>query len=70
MHPEDAGVNPATAPVHEFHLGLWFDSPQDAVKAGCPADVTPFNGEHRAGVQILNTANFADLQGPLSSVKP
>ena len=70
LHPEDAGANPATAPVHEFHLGLWFDSPQDAVKAGCPADVTPFNGEHRAGVQILNTANFADLQGPLSSVKP
>jgi len=70
LHPEDAAANPATAPVHEFHLGLWFDSPQDAVKAGCPADVTPFNGEHRAGVQILNTANFADLQGPLSSVKP
>jgi hypothetical protein len=70
LHPEDAAANPATAPVHEFHLGLWFDSPQDAVKAGCPADVTPFNGEHRAGVQVLNTANFADLQGPLSSVKP
>jgi hypothetical protein len=70
LHAGDAAVNPATAPVHDFHLGLWFDSPQDAVKAGCPADVTPFNGEHRAGVQILNTANFADPQGPLSSVKP
>jgi hypothetical protein len=66
----DALSNPATAPLHQFHLGLWFDSVDDAVRAGCAPIVTPFNGEHRAGLQVLNTANFADLEGPLSKVKP
>jgi hypothetical protein len=64
----DASSNPATAPIHTYHLGMWFNSPQDAVKAGCPGTVTPFNGEHNAGVQILNTSNFPDLQGPLLQV--
>ncbi len=31
----DASLNPITAPVHTYHLGLWFNSPADAVKAGC-----------------------------------
>jgi hypothetical protein len=66
----DAGTNPVTDPVHTFHLGLWFNSPVDAANAGCPADVTPFNGEHNAGIQVLNTSNFLDLQGPLFFVKP
>ena len=66
----DAATNPTTNPVHTFHLGLWFNSPQDAMKAGCPADVTPFNGEHNAGIQVLNTSNFPDVQGPLLNVKP
>ena len=66
----DASTNPVTNPVHTFHLGLWFNSPDDAAKAGCPGDVTPFNGEHNAGIQVLNTSNFADLRGPLFFVKP
>lgn len=66
----DAQLNPPTGPVHTFHLGLWFNSPADAVKAGCPGDVTPFNGEHNAGVQALSSRNFVDTQGPLSNVKP
>jgi len=66
----DASTNPVTNPVHTFHLGLWFNSPLDAANAGCPADVTPFNGEHNAGIQVLNTSNFPDLQGPLFLVKP
>ena len=66
----DVASNPVTGPVHTFHLGLWFNSSADAVKAGCPGDVTPFNGEHNAGIQVLNTSNFGDLQGPLLSVKP
>jgi hypothetical protein len=66
----DAGTNPVTNPVHTFHLGLWFNSSKDAANAGCPADVTPFNGEHDAGIQVLNTSNFPDLQGPLLNVKP
>jgi hypothetical protein len=66
----DATLNPKTGPIHTFHLGLWFNSPQDAVKAGCPGNVTPFNGEHNAGLQILNTSQFPDLAGPLLNVKP
>jgi hypothetical protein len=68
-HP-DATVNPATGPIHTFHLGLWFNSPVDAGKAGCPTTVTPFNGEHNAGIQILNTSTFPDNKGPLFFVKP
>jgi hypothetical protein len=66
----DAATNPQTAPVHTFHLGLWFNAPADAVQAGCPGTVTPFNGEHNAGVQVLNTSNYADDQGPLRQVTP
>ena len=66
----DAQQNPATGPVHQSHLGLWFNSPADAVRAGCVGDVTPFNGEHNAGIQALSTRNFVDVQGPLQAVKP
>lgn len=61
----DAGANVATAPLHLLHLGLWFDSPADAVAAGCSGNVTPFNGEHHAGVQVFNTSSFGDGNGPL-----
>lgn len=64
----DATTNPAFAPVHTFHLGLWFNSPTDAAQAGCGNTVTPFNGEHNAGVQALSTRNFADLSGPLRRI--
>jgi hypothetical protein len=66
----DATTNPPFGPIHTFHLGLWFNSPTDAGKAGCPTSVTPFNGEHNAGVQVLNTAQFADTRGPLGRLKP
>jgi hypothetical protein len=36
-------------PTNTFHLGFWFNNPQDA--AACGFDVikpTPFNGEHKA----------------------
>jgi hypothetical protein len=66
----DAQLNPSTGPIHTFHLGIWFNSPADAAKAGCPQDVTPFNGEHNAGIQALSTRNFVDAQGPLLNVKP
>jgi len=66
----DATLNPATGPIHTHHLGLWFNSPADAVKAGCPGAVTPFNGEHNAGVQVLNTSNYPALFGPLRLLKP
>ena len=62
-----AGVQ--TNPVQMYHLGLWFDSAADAAKVGCPATQTPFNGEHNAGIQVLNTATFPNLQGPLSAIQ-
>jgi len=65
----DASSNPATAPVHTYHVGLWFDSPDSAAAAGCPATVTPFNGEHHAGIQALSTRNFANDQGPLRELQ-
>src|SRR5512132_4270064 len=65
----DANTNPATPPVHTFHLGLWFNSPNDAVAAGCPNAVTPFNGDHNAGIQILSTRNFVKIV-PLSQLTP
>ena len=64
----DATQNPATNPVQTYHLGLWFNSPQDAVKAGLPGTVTPFNGEHDAGLQALSTRQFPDAAGPLKKI--
>ncbi|MFI2713045.1 hypothetical protein ACH495_23275 [Micromonospora sp. NPDC018662] len=68
-HPGlDATTNPPFGPVHTYHLGLWFNSPQEAVAAGCPGATTPFNGDHTAGVQAMSTRNFPSLAGPLSQV--
>jgi hypothetical protein len=65
----DASLNPPFNPIQMYHLGLWFDSFQAASAAGCPATVTAFNGEHNAGIQVLNTSNFADDHGPLRDIK-
>ena len=64
----DAASNPPFAPVHTYHLGLWFNLPADAARAGCPGATTPFNGDHNAGVQVLNTAQFPLDHGPLRQV--
>jgi hypothetical protein len=64
----DATQNPATNPVQLYHLGLWFNNPQDVVKLGGPGTVTPFNGEHDAGVQVLNSGEFGDTDGPLKRI--
>jgi hypothetical protein len=66
----NASSNPATLPVQTYHLGLWFNSPADATAAGCPGAVTPFNGEHNAGIQVLNTSNFPNDSGPLRQLNP
>ena len=68
-HP-DASTNPDFAPIHTYHLGLFFDSPEAALQAGCPDTVTPFNGEHRAGIKALSTRNFPEDRGPLGEVAP
>ena len=64
----DASLNPPFNPIQMYHLGLWFGSPASAQAAGCPATVTPFNGEHNAGIQAMNTSNFPDDHGPLRNV--
>ena len=65
----DATSNPTTAPVHTYHLGIWFDSTAGAVAAGCPNTVTPFNGDHTAGIQALSTRNITTgAVGPLHRV--
>jgi hypothetical protein len=66
----DANTNPATPPVHLFHVGMWFDSTAEADAAGCPTTQTPFNGDHTAGIQVLNTAGFPDLDGPIGQFAP
>jgi hypothetical protein len=64
----DASENPVFNPIQMYHLGVWFNSPTDAQQAGCPNTLTPFNGEHHAGIQVLNTAQYADTQGPLLKI--
>jgi hypothetical protein len=66
----DASMNPATEPIHTYHLGLWFNSPSAAQAAGCPNTVTRFNGDHRAGIQALSTRQFGKLNGPLRRLTP
>jgi hypothetical protein len=61
----DVDTNPTTGPVHTYHLGLWFNAPSGAARAGCATTLTPFNGEHTAGIQALSTRNYPDLRGPL-----
>ena len=65
---KDAKKNPAFDPVHTFHLGVWFADPKEAKAAGCSPKgltVTPFDGDHEAGIQALSTRNFPALKGPL-----
>lgn len=59
--------------THQYHLGLWFNSPKVPFNLGCEPGqpspiVTPFNGAQHAGIQVLNTSNFPDNAGPLSQV--
>jgi len=65
IFPDDATTNPATAPIQIYHMGLWFADANDAQNAGCPNTVTQFDGDHQAGIQVLNTGTFADDHGPL-----
>jgi hypothetical protein len=66
----DASTNPQFAPVHTYHVGVWFNSGADAGAAGCTNALTPFNGDHTAGPQALSTRQFADTAGPLRQLVP
>jgi hypothetical protein len=69
VFPDNAAANPATDPVQMYHVGIWFGDPNDNAGLGCPG-VTPFDGDHEAGIQALNTSNFADARGPLRDLEP
>lgn len=64
-------LNPGVpaVPVELQHLGIWFADPAAAGAAGCPDTVTPFDGDHQAGIQVLNTSNFANAKGPLGRIQ-
>ena len=66
---QDAARNPASDPVHTLQLGLWFADPQEAAAAGCSGTVTPFDGDHEAGIQALSTRTFPALRGPLGQIR-
>ena len=62
-------LNPGPVAVELDHLGIWFADPMDAVNSGCAGTVTPFDGDHNAGIQVLNTSNFGITKGPLQRIK-
>lgn len=66
----DASENVPFNPVRTLHVGMWFGDPADAKAAGCGDLVTPFDGDREAGIQVLSTRNFPDLEGPLRNVVP
>ena len=58
------------APTNTFHLGFWFDNPQDAAALPTchfdPTKPTPFNGEHKAGpFAMLSVPDAKSGLGPL-----
>ena len=63
------GFDPASnlLPTHTFHVGFWFNQPEDA--AACGFDVTkptPFNGEQDAGPNaMISVPNATTNLGPL-----
>ena len=61
-------LNSGPIAVELHHLGLWFADPAQAVNAGCPGTVTPFDGDHNAGIQVLNTSQFPAANGPLGRI--
>jgi hypothetical protein len=63
-------LNPGVpaVPVELHHLGMWFADPTQASNAGCPGNSTPFDGDHVAGIQVLNTSQFPIANGPLGRI--
>jgi len=57
-------------PTNTFHVGFWFNNPQDAAACGFPANdptkLTPFNGEHKAGpFAMISVPDQTTKLGPL-----
>jgi hypothetical protein len=60
-------VDTSLAPTNAFHVGFWFNNPQDAVACGFDAGKpTPFNGQHVAGPNaMISVPNAKTNLGPL-----
>jgi len=52
-------------PTNTFHLGFWFNNPQDIAGCGDPTKTTPFNGEHKAGPFAMISLPAQNGLGPL-----
>jgi len=62
------GFDPASslAPTHTFHVGFWFNKPEDAAACGFdPSKPTPFNGEQHAGPNAMIT-----VPNPITNLGP
>jgi hypothetical protein len=63
------GFDPAVGlpPTNTFHVGFWFNNPQDAAPCGFdPTHPTPFNGEHKAGpAAMISLPDARTKLGPL-----
>ena len=52
-------------PTNTFHVGFWFNAPEDAADCGF-AGFTPFNGEHHAGpLAMISLPEATTGLGPL-----
>jgi hypothetical protein len=61
------GFDPASslAPTHTFHVGFWFNNPEEAAACGFTGS-TPFNGEQDAGPNaMISLPNTKTNLGPL-----
>ena len=61
-----AGAQPREVALEERKCRA---DPSDAASAGCANIVTPFDGDHEAGILVMSTSNFPDDQGPLQKLK-
>lgn len=61
------GFDPEVAlpPTNTFHVGFWFNNPQDIAGCGDPTKTTPFNGEHNAGPFAMISLPTQSGLGPL-----
>ena len=59
--------NTLLPPTNTFHVGFWFNNPNDAAACGFPVNSpTPFNGEHQAGpLAMISVPDAATNLGPL-----
>lgn len=58
-------VNGQRVRVDVNRVGMWFADPKDDdFCLGPNSQVTPFDGDNEAGVQVFNSANAAPLPAP------